>query len=206
MKKKYKVIAELLLIALIFSLFYKFMNLTYSFSYLTNANIGYFIIAIIIAFGTRFVNASRFYLLAGSIGVHLGYKKNLMVHFLTGFLGRFTPARVGEGSKVMLLEGDKQKIGFLFILEKIVDLITLVIISVIAIFTFSMYGSIGIKLMIFLGFFTIALVLLFHIEKIINLVMKRAVLEKQWFYKNLKSIPKKAFVIFLFNSLAIRFL
>lgn len=204
MKKKSKKFLIRLIIAIIVVLiFLKWINIFDSVKYIKKIAIGYFILASLTVFIIQIVKATRFYFLAKSIKVDISYKKNLLVHFVAPIIGRITPARVGEGSKVFFFKKDRKKLGFSFIVEKLADIATLLVVCLFAIFTFSAYFN---SVLAFIILFVIGIIMLLNIEKILNFVLRKNILEDKWFKKNLKQIPKKQLTLFIINSIIVRFL
>lgn len=114
-------------------------------------------------------------------------------------MGLMTPAKLGEGAKLLLIGDKKEKVGFCFILEKLNDLSVLILLGTIGLYRYSIVFK-SIYFVFFIIF--VAIIVLAFFDKIFNFIFKNYFsrsLEKNWFINNLKLFakPKHLFALSL---------
>ena len=145
----------------------------------------------------------RFYYLQHGLKLGISFKDSLIANSIAPIVGRLTPAKLGEGVKLFILKHDKKKVGFIFVMEKLADIFTLLVVSVFAIYTLGSYYNAYITLaVIFIG----VIIVLFNIEKFLNFVLKKNILEDSWFRNSLAEISPLQWMVFACFSTVMRFL
>ncbi|MBU0898223.1 MAG: flippase-like domain-containing protein [Nanoarchaeota archaeon] len=177
---------------IILAVFLKLINLADSLHIVSQAIWPIFVIAMLTSVVTQVLRGLRFYHISRSINVDTGIKKSILVQFMTSLAGIATPAKIGEGGKILFFK-NKNKLTFSFILEKIADFSLQFLIGFLAIFTFQIYVDLFYFVLVL---FIIGIIALFKIDKILNFVLRKNEFEKGWFFNILKGINKKSFLIF----------
>ena len=169
-----------------------------SLSLLKGLRIEFFLIACGIVVCIHALKALRFYALAQELSVHCSLKS-----MIAPISGRVTPGKLGELSKVALLRGDKKTLSFVFILEKLADMVTLSIVAAFGIFAFGNYVQAWLGMVIII---IAAMIVLWKFEKLLNFFVGRNLLEDQWFKEHLVKIGHMQWLLYLAYSTLIRFL
>lgn len=203
-KKSYKsYLIRSVLAIIIILIFLKWINIFDSVRYIKEISFSFFFLA---AFTILIINITkmfRFYYLAKDLNIDLSLKDAIIAHFIAPIIGRITPAKLGEGLKIFILKKDRKKLGFAFILEKLTDTFTLLIISVFAVYTFGSFYNAYITLVVL---FILIIVGLFNIEKILNFMFRKPLLHDKWFKSLLQEISPAQIIVFIAFSTIIRFL
>jgi uncharacterized membrane protein YbhN (UPF0104 family) len=180
----------------------KWINLADAFDLMKDIRLSIFFFTIFLLFLVHLTKALRTYLFMKSLNFKLNFHKNFIVHMIVPIIGRFTPGQIGEGAKIFFL-GKNKEITFTFILEKVIDIIILMVISLFAIINFKFFVK---SYLIFILLAIIGVIALLNIEKILNLILRRKVFEKKWFKIYLRKSSPKNLALFLFFSLIVRLL
>lgn len=166
-------------------------------------HLGWFLLAAFTVFILNIIKVFRFYYLARDVHIPITLKGSVRAHFIAQIIGRLTPSKLGEGIKIFFLHQDKKKLGFVFLIEKLADTITLITVAVFALYTF---GSFYNAFLTLFGIFLIILIAIFYIDKILNFILKRNILEDQWFKLLLAEISPEQWLMVVGFSTIIRFL
>jgi uncharacterized protein (TIRG00374 family) len=126
-------------------------------------------------------------------------RRSLAVHYAVPIIGMLTPARLGEGTKIVMLSGDRKKLGFAFIVEKLYDAGTLLLIGAAAMAYMSYFTYAYLAL---IALIIISVAALFHLDRLVNLVFRRAILKDRWFMQNLKRLGLGSHALIGIASLA----
>ena len=206
MKEKLRVwsyiIRAIIAIAIIV-FFIKWFNLGNALSSLAKINPWFIVLSLFTVFVINIAKMFRFYYLARDLNINLGLKETILAHLVAPIVGRATPAKLGEGVKIYFLKKDPKKLGFTFIMEKLADIITILIIAFFAIYAFGSYYNAYVTLTFLL---VLIVVVLFNIEKVLNFVFRKNILEDQWFRNLLYEISPRQWICFGAYSTIIRFL
>lgn len=173
-------------------IFLRLINLSESLHIISQAIWPIFIIAMLTSVVTQVIRGLRFYQISKSINVDLSLKKSILSQFMTCLAGIATPAKFGEGGKILFFD-NKNKLTFSFILEKVSDFSIQLLIGFLAIFTFQIYVDLFYFVIVL---FVIGLIALFKVDKLLNFILRKKEFEKGWFFNILKGIDKKNFLIF----------
>lgn len=145
------------------------------------------------------VKTLRFQILISEYGVRVKFIRNFLIHLIVPIIGLITPSKLGEGMKLILIEDKKEKVGFCFILEKLNDMVILILIGTFGIIKYAIFFD---SIYIFVGLLLIGVVALIFFDKIFNFLLQKMFkkkLEKNWFLNNLKLFfkPRHFFAFFL---------
>ena len=187
----------------VFLLFIKWTNISQGIAELRNLHLIPYIIACLTIVVVQLSKNLRFYYLAQDLKLEIGFWQTLRAHFIVPIIGRVTPAKLGEGMKIFMLCKARKELGFVFIMEKLTDTCTLLIISLFSIYTFGSYVNIWLGIA---AVMVLMLVMLFNIGKILNFFLKKNIFEDQWFLNQLKKVSPMQWIAFLGYSTLIRFL
>lgn len=178
-------------------IFLQWVNIFDAVKYLYQVNLPLFLLALLMIVVIQLFRSARFYGLSRSLGIMLKFWNNVLVHFVASVLGAVTPARLGEGGKVLFFREDKKKLSFCFLLEKLGDFTTLIILALFGLFAFQQYVN---SFLIVAVVFVLGVLFLFRIEKILNLVSRRRVFEDKWFRNLFRESRKRGFHAFLITT------
>ncbi len=149
-----------------------------------------------------YLKSLRYFFLLRHFHVKVSFIFNIFVHMVTPILSRFSPGKIGDSFKVLLFKKDKKILSFCYIFERILDIFSLLVISTLFLIISKKY-----ILYLFLGALIFICLLLFLIfgnfEIILNYLLKKDILEKNWFKKNLASFPKHRLVTYALFSIII---
>jgi len=196
-------LVRVIITIVLLGVFFKWINLFDSLQYVKDLGWVFFVFA---AFTILIINIAkmfRFYYLSRDLKLSISLKDTTIAHFIAPIIGRITPAKLGEGFKIFILKGDKKKLGFVFILEKLADTFTLLIISVFAVYTFGSFYSAYATLAVL---FIIMVFALFNFETVVNLMFRKNILKDNWFKSELAEVSQLQWIIFIGFSTIIRFL
>jgi len=210
MKKKIvKYGLRLGILAIIVLLFLKWINISDAIGHLGSLSIEYFLFAIFIILVANLVKGVRFYILTEALGLKLSFLRVMLVNSMCIIVGRVTPGRVGEGVKIMLLDRKKSDLTFCFVLEKIADALLVLMIAIVGIGVLVKEGTILTFVNSYLIFALIIIclvVILMKIDKVINFIAKRDVLEDKWFLRSIKKVNIVQWTGFFLITFLIRIL
>ena len=170
---------------------------------LSDIQIEFFVIACLIVVCVHLLKTLRFYALAQELDVPNTFWQMILAHMIAPIVGRVTPGKLGELSKVALLKGDKKILSFVFILEKLADMITLCIVAVFGIYAFGNYMQAWLGMVVII---IAALIVLWKFEKFLNFFFGKNLLADQWFKENLMKVGYMQWLLYLAYSTLIRFL
>src|SRR3989344_4567867 len=105
------VIKAVLMLALLAE-FIKWTNLVDSVLRVPDIPLVFLMLAAITVIVVNAAKMYRFWLFAKGLGLRIGVKEFIIAHSIAPIIGRITPAKLGEGIKIMLLKADKKKLGF----------------------------------------------------------------------------------------------
>jgi len=115
-----------------------FFRYTYSNNVITiikNANIYFLMLAGIVFLFIPFVKALRFGMLIKN-SIEFNKKQNILIHYIVPIAGFFTPGRIGEGVKVLVLKDKRKYAAFFFLIEKILEMLAILVFSIIGLILF----------------------------------------------------------------------
>lgn len=136
------------------------------------------------------VKALRFQMLVSEYNVQVNFTKNLIIHFIVPILGLLTPSKLGEGMKLVLIKDQKEKVGFCFLLEKLMDMLILFLLGAIGLYFYAIFIS---SIYFVIPIVIVGIICLIYFDKIFNFLFQKLSpnkLEKNWFQKNLKNFLK----------------
>lgn len=181
-KKHYVKIIFAILILIIFLKLAKIKDFSFIINSLSNH---LFWLSCTLLIFAQIIKAVRFQLLISEYNIKIPFIKNLLIHFIVPIVGLLTPSKLGEVTKVILINKEKKKVGFCFILEKLIDLEILLILAVIGIYRFTI--SIN-SIFLVIPIVIVAIIALINFDRIFNFLFRRFIktkLEKKWFITNL---------------------
>lgn len=186
----------------IFILFLRWINFADNLKYLLQANISYIILAFTIMVISTTLRGVRFHQIAHATQNPIPLKKSILVNYIIAMITLITPARLGEGGKIFFFDNKKQ-LGACFIFEKIADFGILLIAAIYALFMFKKYTNL--VFIIFL-IFVVGLLVLFNIERILNFVLRKDVLQEGWLREAFKKVSKENWMYFTGYTFSIWFI
>ena len=145
----------------------------------------------------QIVKAIRFHILISEYKIRISFFKNLIIHFIVPILGLLTPSKLGEGAKLIMINQKKDKVGFCFILEKLIDLLVLFVLGFIGMYNFTIFIS---SIYIIIIVIIVIIIWLIYFDRIFNFLFKKFLknkLEKNWFLLNFKLFLKPKYIITL---------
>lgn len=104
----------------------------------------------------------------------------ILAHLIVPILGFITPGKLGEGFKIMYLKASKRELGFLFIVERLQDMVMLL---AVAAFGFAFSDFYILTYLVMAGVILAGIVILMKLEWFLNLVTKK-IFQKEYFTKN----------------------
>jgi len=197
---KYKTLKKnglrLLLGLIILAVLLKWIDISQNIDFIKRINPGYFMIGCLFSVLVVLFRAARFSYIMRALGCRLDRSRNLLAHAIVSLVGFLTPMRVGEVGKIFIIKKDKKDLGFGFIVEKLMDGMSLLVSVLIGIFIFQDYvfAYVNLVILVILGIALLGLLLivLWNIEKVLNLMsrifLKRRVFGKDWFKANLRKL------------------
>lgn len=206
-KKWVKYGVRLGIMALVVLLFLKWTNVSEGLHYLSDVNPYLFASAILLILFANLIKGFRFHLVTDALGLGLSFTRVVLVNSMCIIVGRVTPGRVGEAFKIVLLDRKNSDLSFGFVLEKIADALTVLIIAILGVGVLITEGTFSTFVNSYILFALILLMIIavvWKIDKVINFVAKRDVLEERWFWRNLKKLSITDWIVFVFITLLIR--
>ena len=186
---------KLLIAILAFIVFLKLINIkNYSFILKSLSNPLFWLSCLMLLF-VQIIKAFRFQLLISEYDIKISFLRNLLIHLMVPVLGLLTPLKFGEGAKLIMINQKKKKVGFCFILEKLMDLGFLFILGVIGVYRYTIFiNSIYLLIPIIIA----AIIGLIYFDRIFNLLFQRFLkskMERNWFVSNLLLFAKPRHLI-----------
>ncbi len=138
----------------------------------------------------QFVKALRFQILVSEYDVQVNFTKNLIIHCIVPILGLLTPSKLGEGMKLVLIKDKKEKVGFCFLLEKLMDMLILFCLGAIGLYFYAIFIN---SIYFIIPIVIVGIICLIYFDKIFNFLFQKLSpnkLEKNWFQNNLKNFLK----------------
>lgn len=146
------------------------------------------------------VKALRFQFLVAEYKVEVSYTKNLIIHCIVPILGLLTPSKLGEGMKLVLIRDQKEKVGFCFLLEKLMDMAVLFILGAVGLYNYAIFVE---SIYFIIPVVILGIICLIYFDKIFNFIFQKLSpnkLEKNWFQNNLKNFLKPRHLLTLLLS------
>lgn len=190
-----------------------FRNIIYE---LKNTNFYFLILAVFLVFIMMITETTKWFTIARSQNIKIPFKEALKINMIDNYYGFITPSKVGSVIRAEYLKKYTEHFGkgfFNFVIDKIMDLSSLIFIAVLFSYNFKNRHQLPISFFIFL-FLLFILSTLFFIKKergkiILRMIYRKLIPEKfrsqaktnfDAFYDH---VPKKRYFIlfFLLNSL-----
>jgi len=148
------------------------------------------------------VKAWRFRELAIVLNRPVPFFRCLLAHLIVPILGFITPGKLGEGAKIFYLNASRKELGFLFIVERIQDLLMLLIIAGMG-FAFSDFYIISYLVLagVVLGGIVLFLKLDWFLNQFTRRFLKKQFFSENWFMERSRELLKPRF--FLASSLTV---
>lgn len=197
-----KNLLRLFLLAIVIVIFFKWINLLDAVKYLKFLKWEYFVLALLFLVILEILKGLRYYYLSGAY-TKIELKRTIIFHLITPILGRATPSKLGESSKIFMLGGKKKELGFCYILERMSDAMLLVIISLLSVLIFAKQLILAYTIIVIIA--AIMVIAVLKSDKILNLFLKENLFEKRWFIGLLKQLKLKQWVRFILYTIAIWF-
>jgi len=195
MNSKIKLLIKWIIgLSILFTLTYK-LDINQILNTLSKLNI--IIILLVFAWiSTPILNAYNYKIILNAMGIKLKFSKIIWYYMISLSLGKFTIGKLGEFSIVSLLKQEKIGYGYstcLFVIDKLITFITLILIGSIGFFIFFEFNT-AIKLLIISLIILIILLLSLRSPFIRSIIKKLILKEKakdfKGFYKNIVYVIK----------------
>ncbi len=196
-----KTVVRIFVLAIVFVVYFKWVNLSSSLSELKLLTIWPLFVAFVFYTIMQIIKADRFYELVSSLEGRISPLKNIFIHLFMPLLGRLTPGKIGEGTKVLLLHADKKNLLFAAIVEKLVDFIVLGFFALWVVFIKVSYLK---YYLIFLGILSLLIIMLLRSEWLLNkftiAFFKKNIFEDKWFLSRIKKTDSRVFVKVFYST------
>lgn len=141
------------------------------------------------------VKAWRFREFTRVLGQSVPFRRCLLAHLIVPILGFVTPGKLGEGAKVFYLKTSKRELGFLFIVERIQDMLMLLAVAgfgfAFSDFYFLSYLVLAGVVVIGIGIF---LRLDWFLNKITQILLKKQYFTENWFLEKSRAMFRLRFI------------
>ena len=182
-------------------LFFKWINLSPSAGHILEASLPWVLAGCAVILVNNILKGIRFAFITRAIHAPVPYLRSILVNNISIIVGRVTPGRIGEASKIALLGQKTSELSFSFTLEKLLDFFLVLVIALVGLNQFSDYRN---STIIFALGLIVLVLLVVKIDKVLAFVAKRPVLEDRWFVNHLGKISPSWWVLIILSSLIIR--
>lgn len=176
-----RIIKKIILLLLSFILLFLFFRYTYTndvFDKLKNANLGLIAIATFLLLVLPIIKAFRFEMLIRKSITSYNKIQNILVHYIVPIAGFFTPGKLGEGLKILIFKGKRKYAAAFFVIEKSIDVLVLLGLSIIGLIIFKFSYSLIILLILVFIFLIILIIKIRSIGPFLfNLIKKKNIAE-----------------------------
>ncbi|MBN1878860.1 flippase-like domain-containing protein [bacterium] len=142
------------------------------------------------------VKAWRFRELGRVLNQPIPFYRCLLAHLIVPILGFITPGKLGEGFKIVFLQASRKELGFLFIIERIQDLLMLL---AVAGFGFAFSDFYIITYLVMAGIVAAGILVFLRLEWVMNALtrrlFKREYFSDKWFLERSKKLLTITFII-----------
>jgi uncharacterized protein (TIRG00374 family) len=128
----------------------------------------------------QFLKAWRFIELGRVLNQPVPVLRCVLAHVIVPILGFITPGKLGEGFKIMYLKASKKELGFVFIVERLQDMLMLL---AVAAFGFAFSDLYILTYLVMAGIVLAGIIVLMKLEWMLNLVTRK-LFQKEYFTKN----------------------
>ena len=143
----------------------------------------------------QLVKAWRFRELGRVMQLPVPVGRCILAHLIVPILGFITPGKLGEGFKIVFLQASKKELGFLFLIERIQDLLMLLAVAGLG-FAFSDFYVI--TYLVMAGVVAAGILAFLRLEWLMNAVtrrlLKREYFTDKWFLEHSKKLLTRRFV------------
>lgn len=142
------------------------------------------------------VKAWRFRELGLVMDRPIPFYRCLLAHLIVPILGFITPGKLGEGAKIFYLNASKRELGYLFIVERIQDLIMLLMVAGMG-FAFSDFYFISYLVLasVVLGGIIVFLKLDWFLNFFTRKFLKKEYFSENWFMDRTRQLMKPRFFL-----------
>lgn len=186
-----KILLRISVLFIILLVFFKWVNITETITQMKEIIVWPLFVAFIFYTIMQIIKADRFYELCHSTGERIPPLKNIFVHLFMPLLGRLTPGKIGDATKIFLLQAEKKNLLFAAIIEKLADFIILGLFALLIIFIDISYVW---YYLLFFGILIVFILILIRSEWLLNkvtvLFLKKNIFEDKWFVSRLKKLKK----------------
>ena len=186
---------------IIVGIFVKWTNLSASLSSLCSIDLVFFGMALILVLGFNLLKGIRFCMLLQASGIRLSFLHTFLVSEMTLIVGRITPAKLGEGIKVMYIDAKKTDLSFCFVLERLADFISLFFF---ALFSLSLFSQFMPSVVLFGAGIIAVIAAMMYSDRLLKFFFKQNVLEEKWFINGLKKLSISDWATYISLSICIR--
>jgi uncharacterized membrane protein YbhN (UPF0104 family) len=148
------------------------------------------------------IRGVRFYVLARAVDAPVTPLQSALANYAASLLAIVTPARAGEGGKVLFF-GQKKRLAACFVLEKLGDFALLLLAGVYGALVFRQYVGVLAILAVLL---TLGAALLFNLGRLCNWLLGRPAFGDGWLRAAAQQIPAGSWALFGISTIGIWFL
>ncbi|MBN1993483.1 MAG: flippase-like domain-containing protein [Anaerolineae bacterium] len=182
--------------------FLKWINIGESWRYLAEIRPWPFVATCLLGILGTTIRSFRFYALVRAVRSPMTLTQSIFSNYIASFLAIVTPARAGEGGKILFFD-NKKNLAACFIFEKLADFGLLVLAGVYGMLMFQRYmGGFAILLIIIV----LGVMALFNAERILNFVLRRNIFKERWLWPIAQQISTGSWFIFLAHTIGIWFI
>ncbi|MCD4654039.1 flippase-like domain-containing protein, partial [bacterium] len=186
---------KILVSALILWIVYRFLGTEETWQNFKQADFGWIAAGAACVVAVQIIKAWRFRELGLVLDRPIPFYRCLLAHLIVPILGFVTPGKLGEGAKIFYLKSSKRELGFLFIVERIQDLLMLLAVAGLG-FAFSDLHFISYLVLagVVIGGTVVFLKLDWFLNKITRLLLKKQYFTENWFLERTQELMKPRFL------------
>ncbi|HPQ40387.1 MAG TPA: lysylphosphatidylglycerol synthase transmembrane domain-containing protein [bacterium] len=159
---------------------YTYLGSAETWEKMQNASMSWILAGAVCVVCVQVAKAWRFREFTRVLGQSVPFSRCLLAHLIVPILGFVTPGKLGEGAKVFYLKTSKRELGFLFIVERIQDMLILL---AVAGFGFAFSEFYVLSYLVLLGAVAVGFGLFLRLDWFLNRIT-RILLKKQYFTEN----------------------
>lgn len=172
--------------------FFKWINIWESRERFARIAIAPFALTCVLGLVGTAVRGLRFYVWARAVKAPVTLVQSVVSNYIASLFALVTPARVGEGGKVLFF-AEKRELAAGFVCEKLADLGLVLLAGTYGAFVFRKYVNV---LLIVAALLTLGAVLLFNLERVLNLVLRRHIFDDGWLWATARQVRSRSWALF----------
>ncbi len=171
---------------------------------MVNANTDWIVAGAISIVLVQFLKAWRFMELGRVMDQPVPFVRCILAHLIVPILGFITPGKLGEGFKIVFLQVSRKETGFLFVVERILDLLMLLAVAGFG-FAFSDYYIV--TYLVMAGIVIVGILAFLRMEWFMNALtrrfLKKEYFSNGWFLERSKKLLSLRFIVPLGLTVAV---